>query len=132
MSLFSSKRESPEIRVEQEIEMDVYEHYFKRIGDVKIDKGRAVHCVHSPADPALVDLLGEKWSERILNINNDFSFVTKGTIQFWTHTKAAIKEFVNIGGNLYENQIENEIVLVFTFVRGDGVKQDYVNEEWKC
>ena len=34
-SLFSSKRKTPEVRIEQEIEMDVFEHYFKRIGTVK-------------------------------------------------------------------------------------------------
>lgn len=91
----------------------------------------AVHCINSPSDPGLVKRLGEKWSERILNVNNDFSYVTRGTIQFWTHIKSALKEFIEIGGNLFENQIDNEVVLVFTFVRGDGVKQEYNSGDWK-
>ena len=65
LSLFATKRESPEVRVEQEIEQDVYDSYFKKVGEVKHNRGRAVHCVDSPCDPGLVELLGEKWYERI-------------------------------------------------------------------
>jgi hypothetical protein len=57
--------------------------------------------------------------------------VIKATIQFWTHTKSFIKEFVDIGGTLFENQIENELIFVFTFVRGNGVKSAYKNGQWK-
>jgi hypothetical protein len=42
-----------------------------------------------------------------------------------------LKEFIEIGGNLFENQIDNEVVLVFTFVRGDGVKWEYNSGNWK-
>ena len=130
-SLFSSKRETPEVRIEQEIEMDVFEHYFKRIGTVRNFKGREVHCINSPVHPELNRLFGNKWNERILNKNGDFSFVTKGTIQFWTHNRNPIKEFVDIGGHLFENQIENDSVPIFTFVRGDGVQNDYKVGQWK-
>jgi hypothetical protein len=95
---------------------------------VKHDRGRAVHCINSPSDPGLIKLLGKKWSERILNINHDFSYVTRGTIQFRTHTKSALKEFIEIGGNLFENQSDNEVVLVFTFVRGDGFNRNIIVE----
>ena len=94
-------------------------------------KGREVHCINSPVHPELNQLLGNKWNERILNKNGDFSFVTKGTIQFWTHNRNSIKEFVDIGGHLFENQIENDSVLIFTFVRGDGVQNDYKGGQWK-
>lgn len=130
--MFATKRESPhEVRIEQEIEKDMFEHYFKHVGVIKYHRGREIHCVNSPIDPELNQLFGDKWSERILNINGDFSYITKGTIQFWTHKKTPIKEFVEIGGHLFENQIENYLVLVFTFVRGDGVKHFYKSGRWK-
>ena len=132
LSLFSTKRESPEVRIEQEIEADVFNHWFKNIGVVKDSRGRHVHCIDSPIDPELTKLFGNKWSERILNANGDFCYVTKGTIQFWTHKKSFIKEFVDIGGTLFEKQIENELVFIFyTFVRGDGVRSAYRNGQWK-
>ena len=109
----------------------MFDSYFKKVGELKHGRGHAVHCMDSPCDPGLVELLGEKWYERILNINKDFSYVTRRTIQFWTHHKTAIKEFIEIGGNLFENHIDNEVVLVFTFVRGDGVKQQYDSRNWK-
>lgn len=130
-ALFSSKRESPEVRLEEPIELDVYDNVFKHIGLVKKDKGRSVHCVNSVLDPNLCKVLGDKWFERILNKNGDFAYVTKGTIQFWLHVKAAIKEFVDIGDKLFENYIENDMFLIFTFVRGDGVKIEYKTGQWK-
>ena len=88
-SLYSLKRESPEVRVGQEVENDVFNHLFKNIGTVKINKGRKVHCVDSHVEPSLNNLFGNKWSERILNANGDFCNIVKGTIQFWTHKNLA-------------------------------------------
>ena len=119
------------MRIEQEIEEDAFEHNFKHVGAIKYHKGRKIHCLNSPVDPELNHLFGVKWSERNLNINGDFSYLAKGTIQFWTHKKGPIKEFVEIGGHLFEKQIENDLVLVFTFVRGDGVKNLYKSKQWK-
>ena len=62
--------------------------------------------------------------ERILNKNWDFSYVIRGTIQFWLHEKTAIKEYVPVGNHLLENQVKKYyLLLIFTFVRGDGVRK---------
>jgi hypothetical protein len=64
-TLFATKRESPEVRIEQEIEKDVFEHYFKHVGVIKYHRGREIHCVNSLIDPELNQLFGDKWSEHL-------------------------------------------------------------------
>lgn len=92
-------------------------------------RGHDVHCVDNNFD--LCDLLGDKWFERIQNINGDFCYVTPGTVQFWLHEKKAVKEFFYVGDKLLEGHIENDLLVIFTFVRGDGVKAEYHTNDWK-
>jgi hypothetical protein len=130
-SLFATKRESPEIRLEEVCEQDIFDNYLKSIGEVKKCRGREIHCVNNVTNQDMENILGDKWYERILNKNKDFSYVVKGTIQFWLHQKAPIKEFVTVGNQLIENEIENDLILVFTFVREDGTGKDYDTAVWK-
>lgn len=95
-SLFSTKRESPDVRIEEQIDMDIYHKYFQNIGLIKKSRGRDVHCVDNNFE--LCDLLGNKWFERIQNVNGDFCYVTPGTVRFWLHEKKAVKEFVYVVG----------------------------------
>ena len=129
--LFATKKESPEIRIEEVIERDIYDAYLTQVGDFKWVKGKKVHCVEKAEDEHFCGLLGLKWNERILNRNGDFSYVVRGTIQFWLHQKSPIKEFFSVGKQFVENEIENDLVLVFTFVRGDGVNSEYNTNIWK-
>ena len=130
-SLQSSKKASPEVRIEQEIDADVYEKYFKGIGIIHRVKGRDIHCVNSVLDVDLKSLFGDKWFERILNKNCDFCYVTKDTIRFWLHRRPLLKEFVAVGNQFLESHVENSWVLVFTFVISDGVKRQYFTTSWK-
>lgn len=130
-SLIAAKRESPEVRVEELCDLDVYNFYLKDVGETKNSMGRQVHCVESVKDLSLVRLLGERWYERILNKNGDFCYVMRGTIQFWLHQKKAIKEYILVGKQLLEKMLENDLILVFTFVRGDGVGSEYTHDTWK-
>lgn len=127
--LFSSKRESPAVRIETCVNVDIYQIYLTDIGVVKKSRGRNVHCITD--NRQLCDILGNKWYERILNINGDFCYVVAGTVQFWLHEKNSVKEFVYIGGKLFESHIQNDLQLIFTFVRGDGVKGEYNTDTWK-
>ena len=125
-ALTASKKESPEVRVEEVCDEDIYEVYLKDIGSVRNSFARKVHCINDPADKNLVGLLGNKWHQRILNKNCDFCYVIEGTIQFWLHKKANIKEYIFVGKQLVEKNIENDSSRVFTFVRGDGVSSNYI------
>lgn len=128
-SLFSSKRESPDIRIEELFEMDIYQKYMANVGVIRKSRGRDVHCLNYNAQ--LCCILGNKWYERILNVNGDFCFVVKGTVRFWLHDKNPIKEYFYVGDKLLESHIQNGLQLIFTFVCGDGMKAEYNTEIWK-
>ena len=127
--LFSSKRESPAVRIETCIDMDIYQVYLSDIGVVRESRGRNVHYLNN--NRQLCNILGNKWHERILNINGDFCYVIAGTVQFWLHEKNPVKEFVYMGDTLFESHIQNDLELIFTFVRGDGVSEEYNSDAWK-
>ena len=103
--------------------------YQMDIGVVKKSRERNVHCVNE--NHQLCNILGKKWYERIPNMNGDFCYVVSGTVQFWLHEKNPVTEFVYIGNKLFESHIQNDLELIFTFVRGDGVKAQYVTDLWK-
>ena len=123
VTLYSSKRDSPDVRIEERVDADIYESTLKNIGDVKKLRGENVHAVNNNA--ALSHILGNKWFERIINISGDFCYVVAGTVRFWLTEKRPLKEFFYFGDYLLELQISNDLLLIFNFVRGDGVKAQY-------
>lgn len=128
-ALYSSKKESPEVRIEERVDADIYEGSFKNIGVVKKQMGKNVHTVVNNAD--LCHVLGNKWFERIININCDFCYVVAGTVRFWLTEKRPVKEFFYFGDYLLEHQISNDLLFIFNFARGDGVKAQYKTNQWK-
>ena len=44
-SLFSSKREDPDVRIEEPIDMDIYDEFLKSPGEAKIIRGRVVNSI---------------------------------------------------------------------------------------
>jgi hypothetical protein len=111
------------VRIEECVDADIYESTLKNIGDVKKLRGENVHAVNNNA--ALSHILGNKWFERIINISGDFCYVVAGTVRFWLTEKRPLKEFFYFGDYLLEHQISNDLLLIFNFVRGDGVKTQY-------
>ena len=70
MYLFSSKKESPDVRIDHRIDMDVYKEFLKDIWVITKSRGRDVHLVNNNTD--LCGILGSIWYERIINFNGDF------------------------------------------------------------
>ena len=110
-SLFSTKRESLEVWIEMQIDMDIYYTHLQNSGFVKKSRGREVHCVDNNSQ--LYDLPGSKWFERIQNVNGDFCYVIPGTVTFWLHEKKPVKEFVYVGDTLVESHTESDLQVIF-------------------
>lgn len=91
------------------------------------ERGKTVYRIDS--NEALNHLLGIKWDERIFNENGDFAFVFDKTVRFWLSRKTAIQEFKVIGGKYIRSEIEDNLCVVFTFVRGDGNKHNYATKK---
>ena len=120
VSLYSSNRELPAIRIEGRIDADNYNGYLKNTGVVNKFKGKNVHVVSNNNE--ISRIMGKKWFQRIINTNGDFCYVVRDTVRFWLNEKRPVKDFFYVGDHLFENQIRNDLQLIFTFVRGDGVK----------
>ena len=56
VALYSSKRDSPHVRIEERVDADIYESTLKNIGDVKKLRGTNVQAVNNNA--ALSHVLG--------------------------------------------------------------------------
>lgn len=124
LNLFSSKQEDPGIRLEVDIEEEIFQEFLKSVENNSQKRNR-----FSVKKEELDLLFSDEWDIRVLNKHLDFCFVMPGTIQFWTRKKSPITEFKIISGVPVESQIERELVFVFSFVRGDGNKLDYERRE---
>ena len=75
-------------------------------------------------------VLGIKWNERILNTNGDCLCLQAESV-ILACGEETITEYKYFGDSLIESAIENDTILIFHFVRGDGVKAEYTSGEWK-
>ena len=73
-------------------------------------------------------IFGSKWDERIFNVNGDFAYVIEGTERHWITRQTAIEEFKLIGDKCIRSEIEDSLIVVFTFVRGDGNNHNYIQK----
>ena len=121
--LYSGQRDDPSTRVEIRIDPDVFDEGLALAGKPSKERGKTVYRIDS--NEALNHSLGNKWDERIFNENGDFAFVIEKTMRFWLSRKTAIQEFEVIGGKYIRSEIEDNLCVVFTFVRGDGNKHNY-------
>ena len=90
--LFSRKRDSPAVRIETCMNMDICQVYLSDIGVVRKSGERNVNYLNN--NRQLCNILGSKWHKRMLNINGDFCYVVAGTVQCWLHEENPVKEFV--------------------------------------
>ena len=89
-----------------------------------IQRGREIYCVGS--NRVLDSLLDLKWDERIINSNGDFAYVENDSARYWVTKKSPVQEYKYIGGKLIKSEIEDTLMVVFTFVRGDGNRRQYM------
>lgn len=122
--LWSGRRDDPEVRIEMNVDPDVFS---TGLGQVTLSTSQRGKDVYSVTDNRLLDgVLGLKWDERIMNSSGDFAYVEKNTVRFWMTKKTPIQEYKYIGGKYVKCEIEDAYMLVFTFVRGDGNRRHYM------
>ena len=122
--LWSSRREDPDVRIEVNVDPDVFSAGLGRVVKPIHYRGKEVYSIKE--NNCLNGLLGLKWNERILNQNSDFSYVVKGTVKYWLSQRNSIVEYKYIGGKYVKSEIEDSHFVVFSFVRGDGNRGQYL------
>ena len=112
--LWSGHRDDPDIRIELNIDPDVFDQGLGLVVKARYQRQREVYEITNNHD--LDDLLGLKWNERIVNENGDFAYVIDGTVKYWLSKKSSIVEYKYIGEKYIKSEIEDSHILVFTFI----------------
>ncbi len=89
-------------------------------------RGHHVYTIANYKD--LDDLLGEQWHMRVANVFGDFSYAILTTIRFYLTRPRPLLDFKVSEGSAGELEFvpvytEQQMALVFQFVRGDGNKR---------
>ena len=118
-SLVSSRDKDPAVRIEVPFDRLMFQGGLKTAGKfVKKVRDEEQYTINQYED--LVPFLGERWFIRGINAHLDFCAVIKETVIYHLHKKPPIVDHVN-------GTIEGGYVLVFKFVRFDGVKDQLTN-----
>ena len=122
--LWSGRRDDPEVRIELIVLPDVFCTGLGQAAQSTVQQGKDVYSLNENRN--LDTVLGVKWDERIFNCGGDFACVEAGTVRYWMTKKTPIKEYQYIGGKFVKCEIEDSYLLVFSFVRGDGNRRQYL------
>ena len=125
--LRSHRRDDPDIRIELPVDRDVYFSSLGTLGYKVLKKsGREVNKVDD--HKFLNDIFGAKWDFRVVNRNGDFEYVKEKSVEFWLAEREPIEQFELIGGKFFESRLEQEPIVVFTFVAKTGNKRQFFNK----
>ena len=75
----------PEVCINLNVDNDVFDKGLESAVPGKIYTGKMVYSIQS--NRILGSFLGQKWDERILNPNGDFSYVIDETVKYWLGTR---------------------------------------------
>ena len=131
-NLSSSRKNSPEVRIEIPSDKDLYNSTsgLKSKGrEVKIIRGIMHYSFASYSD--LVPILGKNWYIRGFNEAGDCCYVLLERVRFFLWQRRHLVEYIPDTGcedkTLKKIEKEQGYLLVFTFVRGDGLHTDLYN-----
>ena len=114
-SLRSGRDQDPAVRLEVPFDRLVYQGGLRSAGRLlKVLRGEEHYRISKHED--LSPYLGERWFIRGINAHLDFCAVLTDTVVFHLHKKAPIVD------HLSRENIDGGYVLIFKFVRFDGVK----------
>ena len=130
-ALMSRRKESPTVKIELPFDKVLFEGGIKACGTVsKHYRGVQRYKITNYTD--LDPMLGNNWHFRGINSTGDFCFVILDTVEYYLHRRASLVEYYPRSSNSALDGIDvtsrpRELghMLVFTFIRGDGTKQDF-------
>lgn len=108
------------MRLELPFDKILFEGGLKKMGKpLRLSHGHEIYTIKCYGD--LKPFLGSRWYIRALNEHLDFCYVNLDTVQFHLHSRQPLEEYSEHGSSY----IIGGHVLVFRFVRMDGVKADW-------
>lgn len=117
MALNSSTRSDPDIRIELPFDYYLFCGGLRQAGYL-IKKNDEVYGIKRYS--TLSPMLGEQWHLRVLNRQKDFCYAMLETVQFYLYRREPIiTSFEPL------RTMDGGHMLVFKFVRGDGVQRHY-------
>ena len=117
VSLNSSTRSEPDVRIDLPYDPFLFAGGLQQSG--KLIKKRG-HVYGIKKYSSLAPLLGDQWHLRVLNKQYDFCYVMLETVQFYLHQREPILDPIDP-----TRSVDGGFLLVFKFVRGDGVRRHW-------
>ena len=111
-----TKREDSFVEIRVPVVRDAFEHLKRSSSSAEVN---GKYNLNNLSD--LNEILGEGWHYRIVNRNQDFSFIIGETVSFYILERQPLTEFMKDGSL---KLIHRGFVLVFRFVRDRGNRFD--------
>ena len=116
-ALNSRARSDVNVRIELSFDRYLFIGGLQQAGKlVKRNRGHNVYMIRKYS--SLEPLLGRQWHFHVLNKEMDFCYVIKETVQFYLHKRHDIDAVDDT------RTVDGGSVLIFHFVRGDGVRHN--------
>ena len=120
LALTSANNRDPAVRIELPFDKLLFSGGLKQLGYYcHTTRGHEIYGIHSFS--CLVPLLGTNWHFRGLNEQLDVCYINKVTVQYYLHKRKALTEFTPSG----REEVDSGYILVFKFVRMDGVASEW-------
>ena len=118
-SLNSKSRSDVNVRIELPFDKFLFIWGLQQAGKwVKKNRGHDVYTIRKYS--SLAPILGHQWHLRVLDKQMDFCYAILETVQYYLHQRQDIQDAMDCGRSVHGGYI-----LVFRFVRGDGVRRNW-------
>ena len=113
-----SANSDPEVRIELPFDSLLFVGGLQQEGTLlRTQRGRNIYGLRQYSD--IEHIIGKRWYVRVLNQQMDFCYVKLDTVQFYLNSRRPLPDY-QPGSSV--QIVSGGWVLVFRFVRGDGVK----------
>ena len=119
LALKPSTRSDPNVRIELPFDRYLFVGGLQQAGKfLKSSHGHSIYGISSYS--TLAPILGREWHLRILNKEKDFCYAILETVQYHLHRRQPAEDAVDP-----ERSVDGGYLLIFRFVRGDGVERNW-------